>query len=191
MHKILVIRFSSIGDIVLTSPVIRCLKAQLPFTEIHFLTKEEYHPLLVANPYIDKIHLMEDGLSTLIPKLKAEHFNYIIDLHHNLRTLKLKARLGLKIHSFPKLNIEKWMMVNFKINNLPKEHIVDRYFKTFPRQTSFMGMRRGFVRTETLLYGRDFGDMTGNLYLNIRSAKFEYSTDSILFAAQKRNLYHF
>jgi ADP-heptose:LPS heptosyltransferase len=130
MHKILVIRFSSIGDIVLTSPVIRCLKAQLPFTEIHFLTKEEYHPLLVANPYIDKIHLMEDGLSTLIPKLKAEHFNYIIDLHHNLRTLKLKTRLGLKIHSFPKLNIEKWMMVNFKINNLPKEHIVDRYFET-------------------------------------------------------------
>ncbi len=130
MHKILIIRFSSIGDIVLTTPVIRCLKAQLPFSEIHYLTKQEYHQLLVANPYIDKIHLMEDGLSALLPKLKAEHFNYIIDLHHNLRTLNLKARLGLKIHSFPKLNIEKWIMVNFKYSKLPDKHIVDRYFET-------------------------------------------------------------
>lgn len=130
MHKILVIRFSSIGDIVLTTPVIRCLKAQLPFSEIHYLTKQEYHQLLVANPYIDKIHLMDNGLSAILPRLREENFDYIVDLHHNLRTLKLKARLGQKIHSFPKLNIEKWIMVNFKINNLPKEHIVDRYFET-------------------------------------------------------------
>jgi len=130
MHKILVIRFSSIGDIVLTTPVVRCLKAQLPFSEIHYLTKQEYHQVLVANPYIDKIHLMDDGLSALLPKLREEHFNYIIDLHHNLRTLKMKARLGLKIHSFPKLNIEKWIMVNFKVNKLPDTHIVDRYFET-------------------------------------------------------------
>src|ERR1017187_5803094 len=97
MNKILVIRFSSIGDIVLTTPVVRCLKAQLPFSEIHYLTKEEFHPLLVANPYIDKIHLMDDGLSAILPKIREEHFHYIVDLHHNLRTLKMKARLGQKI----------------------------------------------------------------------------------------------
>jgi ADP-heptose:LPS heptosyltransferase len=106
------------------------LKAQLPFSEIHFLTKEEYHSLLVASPYIDKIYLMDDGLSAILPKLKEENYDFIVDLHHNLRTLRMKARLGQKIHSFPKLNIEKWIMVNFKINNLPDEHIVDRYFDT-------------------------------------------------------------
>ncbi len=130
MHKILVIRFSSIGDIVLTTPVVRCLKTQLPFSEIHYLTKEVYHPILVSNPYIDKILTLEEGLSNIAPKIRAEKYDYIVDLHHNLRTLSLTFRTGLKFHSFHKLNLEKWMMVNLKINKLPKKHIVDRYFDT-------------------------------------------------------------
>ena len=128
--KILIIRFSSIGDIVLTTPVIRVLKQQLPEAEIHYCTKKSFHQVLIANPYIDKFHFLEDSLQLLVNQLKAEKFDQVIDLHKNLRTKILKTQLGVSSKSYEKLNWEKWLMVNLKKNILPKIHIVDRYLKT-------------------------------------------------------------
>ena len=129
--KILVIRFSSIGDIVLTTPIIRCLKKQLPAgTEIHFLTKPSFASLLQSNPYIDKLWLLNKNESETIDQLKIQAFDRIIDLHHNLRTLKIKWRLGVKSSAFRKLNFQKFLLTQFKINRMPKIHIVDRYFET-------------------------------------------------------------
>ena len=84
--KFLVIRFSSIGDIVLTTPVVRCLKKQLVTAEVHYLTKAAFKPILEANPYIDKIHCLgggpgsEDDLAALTEALRREDFDYVIDL---------------------------------------------------------------------------------------------------------------
>jgi ADP-heptose:LPS heptosyltransferase len=128
--KILVLRFSSIGDIVLTSPVLRCLKKQLS-AEVHFLTKSAFAPILEANPYIDKVHSFQKEIpADLRNELKLEQFDQVIDLHHNLRTLRLKLVLGRPAHSFDKLNWEKWLLVNFGINKMPPVHIVDRYMDT-------------------------------------------------------------
>lgn len=127
--KILIIRFSSIGDIVLTTPVIRCIKQQLPGVEVHFLTKKAFKTVLDHNPYIDELHLLNDSLSDTITQLKSKNFDYIIDLHHNLRTLIIKKKLGIKAFSFDKLNWKKWLLVNLHINALPPIHIVDRYLK--------------------------------------------------------------
>ena len=140
MTKILIIRFSSIGDIVLTTPVIRCLKQQLKNPEIHYLTKKSYLPILQANPYIDKIHLLDNGLNHLISSLKKEDFDYVIDLHKNLRSFKIKMRLRKPSCSFDKLNLKKWLLVNFKIDLLPKIHIVERYLETVKR----FGVRNDF-----------------------------------------------
>ncbi|HEY4062692.1 MAG TPA: glycosyltransferase family 9 protein [Puia sp.] len=128
--KFLIIRFSSIGDIVLTTPVIRCLKKQVITAEVHYLTKSAFRPILAANPYIDKIHCLEDDLSAVIAALQQEDFDYVIDLHHNMRTMKVKRGLGKKAFSFSKLNIEKWLYTNFKWNRMPDRHIVDRYLDT-------------------------------------------------------------
>jgi len=128
--KFLIIRLSSIGDIVLTTPVIRCLKKQLVTAEVHFLTRYSFHYLVEANPYIDKCHFLHDDIEEIIDDLKHEEFDYIIDLHHNLRTLKIKRRLAKKSFSFNKLNIEKWLLTTFKYNILPDVHIVDRYLET-------------------------------------------------------------
>lgn len=130
MVKFLVIRFSSIGDIVLTTPVVRCLKNQVEGAEVHYLTKRSFSSILAHNPYIDKVHVLEDSLGKVIQELKKENFDYIIDLHHNLRSSIVKSRLRILAFSFKKLNIEKWLMVKFKINKLPEKHIVDRYFET-------------------------------------------------------------
>lgn len=135
--KVLILRFSSIGDIVLTTPVLRCIKQQLPSIELHYCTKKAYRSVLAANPYVDKIICLEDRLSALIKKLKAEQYDFVIDLHHNLRTQWIKWRLGVKASSFNKLTIEKWLMVNFKINVLPRQHIVDRYMAA----VAFLGVQ--------------------------------------------------
>ncbi|MEO1652428.1 MAG: glycosyltransferase family 9 protein [Bacteroidota bacterium] len=128
--KILILRFSSIGDIVLTSPVVRCLKNQLPGVEIHYGTKSKYQKLLDANPYIHQCHFLEDSLPQFVKKLKAEKFDYIVDLHNNLRTFLIKSQLNIPAFSFKKLNYKKWLYVNFKLDLMPDFHIVDRYLAT-------------------------------------------------------------
>src|SRR6478736_4500236 len=128
--KILFIRFSSIGDIVLTTPVIRNLKNQLDGVEIHYCTKDKFKSLLQPNPYIDKIHVLGESLKDLTNELKQENFDFVIDLHNNIRTLRIKRALGVKSYTFDKLNFKKWLLVNFHINKLPSVHIVDRYMDT-------------------------------------------------------------
>jgi heptosyltransferase-2 len=128
--KFLILRFSSIGDIVLTTPVIRCLKLQYPDAEVHFATKKQFMVLIENNPYIDKFFLLEQPLDVFIKTLQNENYDYVIDLHNNLRTSIIKYRLGKKSFSYNKLNFEKWLLVNFKINRLPDMHIVDRNLKT-------------------------------------------------------------
>ncbi len=126
----LVIRLSSIGDIVLTSPVVRCLKQQVEGAEIHFIVKSRFAPLVSSNPYIDKIHLFKGNMNDLIARLQSEKFDYIIDLHNNFRTSRLKNHLNVPSFTLQKLNIQKFLLVNFKINRLPNKHIVDRYMDT-------------------------------------------------------------
>jgi ADP-heptose:LPS heptosyltransferase len=128
--KILIIRFSSIGDIVLTTPVIRVLKTQLEDAEVHFVTKSQYKSILESNPYIDKLFLLEKDLGNLIDQLRVEKYDYIIDLHRNLRTQIIKIALWRRSLSFDKINFQKWLKVNLKIDQLPILHIVDRYLQT-------------------------------------------------------------
>lgn len=130
MVKFLIIRFSSIGDIVLTTPIVRMLKEQVIDAEIHYLTKKEYSSILISNPYIDEVHLYENNLQEIIENLKYLHFNYIIDLHNNYRSSRIKNGLNVISFSFDKLNWKKWLIVNFKFDKLPNIHIVDRYLDT-------------------------------------------------------------
>lgn len=130
--KLLIVRFSSIGDIVLTTPVIRCVKQQWHGdVEVHYITKRQYAFLLEQNPYVDRIHTIERSTNEIIEELRDIGFDYIIDLHHNARSFFLKRKLKPALaFAFNKLNREKWLLVNFGINQLPNVHIVDRYLET-------------------------------------------------------------
>ena len=127
--KILVIRFSSIGDIVLTTPVIRCLKNQISDVEIHVLTKKKFSSLYKTNPYINKVYEYDDSLKKNIEELKLENYDYIVDLQKNKRSIRVTRALHKPHSSFPKLNFKKFLLTTFKINLMPDIHIVDRYFK--------------------------------------------------------------
>jgi len=129
MKKFLIIRFSSIGDIVLTTPVIRSIRKRYPQSEIHYFTKASFQQVLQHNPYIDRLHLLKNDLSTQLAALKKERYDYVIDLHNNLRSLRVKWTLGRPHVAFHKENWQKYLMVRFK-KRLQLSHIVDRYGET-------------------------------------------------------------
>lgn len=124
--KLLVIRFSSIGDIVLTTPAIRCIKQQIPDVELHFLTKRSFQSVTEANPYIDRFFYYENNLGPLIADLKNEQYDCIIDLHKNFRTYRIRWALGVKTLSYQKLSLQKFLLTKFHLNFMPRRHIVTR-----------------------------------------------------------------
>ena len=168
MAKFLIIRFSSIGDIVLTTPVVRCLKQQVPEAEVHYLTKSTFKGILENNPFIDKLWLWENE-KDIVSFLKKEKFDFIIDLHNNLRTSILKWKLNVPAFSFKKLNIEKYLFVRFRMKVLPPIHIVDRYLQTLDF-FKVMNDNKGldyFLSDAEEKYGLKIKDEIGNQYISL------------------------
>lgn len=125
--KILIIRFSSIGDIVLTSPVIRCLKNQIIDAEIHYLTKEPYAEIVKNNPHITKVYTIKEYTDEILPLLQTETYDYIIDLHDNIRSRQVCSKLKTTVFRYKKQRLQRFLLTKFKIDTL-KNHVVDRYF---------------------------------------------------------------
>ena len=148
--KILVVRFSSMGDIIYTTPVVRCLKMQLPGAEIHFLTKPAFKYIYDNNPHLDKLLLLKPTLAETIEEIKAEKYDYLIDLHSNLRTSLIKLRTGIKSSSYKKQRIRKWLSLKFNLKLVPPVHLVERYMKA----VKFLGVKNDgkpidyYIKTE-------------------------------------------
>ncbi len=127
IKKVLIIRFSSIGDIVLTSPIVRALKEQSE-VDLHFLVRKAYAPILVHNELIHKLWLYDNNEALIKKTLNAANFDLVIDLQKNTRSKSICKALGVKSVSFDKKNIPKWFYVNFKYLKDEIPHIVFRYF---------------------------------------------------------------
>ena len=110
--KVLLIRFSSIGDIILTTPLVRCLQKQLS-SEVHYLTKPGFAQLLKPNPHIAKTINLQASIADTAAMLREQNYDFIIDLHHNLRSWLLKRRLQISSAAFYKANLEKWLMTTW------------------------------------------------------------------------------
>lgn len=134
LEKILIIRLSSLGDILLTTPIIRSLKNSYPNLKINFLLRQKYNDVLTQNPYLSKIFFYESGnesYQNLLDSLKQENFDLIIDLQNNLRSYKIRKKLKVPSYQFHKRSFDKFLLVNFKINHLKNApQIPVRYAKT-------------------------------------------------------------
>lgn len=138
--KTLVIRMSSIGDIVLTTPLIRTFKSRFPESTLDFLVKKEFADLLRYNPYIDTLYEFDsrggvDGLRRLTERLRRIKYDLVIDAHNSLRSRyirrKLKPPKKVKIH---KRIIPRFFLINFKLNLYRDDvHVVDRYIEPVNR----------------------------------------------------------
>jgi len=132
--KILIIRLSSLGDILLTTPFIRALKQQIPSLKIDMLVRQEYADTIKLNPNISqKYFFVRNDLinNELIRILSKEKYDLVIDLQNNLRSKKITSALNVKTERFNKSSWEKFLLVNFKINKLKDApQIPVRYAKT-------------------------------------------------------------
>ncbi|MFN6947088.1 MAG: glycosyltransferase family 9 protein [Cytophagaceae bacterium] len=151
MPKILIIRFSSIGDIVLTSPVIRNIRKQVSDAEVHYCTKAAYRSIVENNPYLHKAYYLDNNMGELIQELQKEKYDYVIDLHNSFRSAQIRLQLKGKSFVFDKLNLKKWVFVNFKINKLPDVHIVDRYMDT----TKSLGVENDYLGLDYFIPSAD------------------------------------
>ena len=128
--KILIIRFSAIGDIVLTSPVLRILQNGLEGgAELHMVVRKRYVPVIEHHPRVSKIFSFENTVQEVMEPLSLEGYDYIIDLQNNLRSNLIKKRLGVLAFTVEKKNLAKfvWIKLGFKWE-IP--HIVQRYIDT-------------------------------------------------------------
>ena len=100
--KILIIRLSSLGDIVLSTPIPRLLKKKFPKSDIHFITKKNFCSIYNYNINVDKVIEFNDNLFEVISKLKNENYDLIIDLHNNLRSNYIKFMLGKPSYTYKK-----------------------------------------------------------------------------------------
>ncbi len=137
LGTILVIRFSSIGDILLTTPVVRLLKWLFPDCQIDFVVKEEFAELLSANPNISRLYCFSKtdparSLAKLKREIKTKHYDLIIDLHRNFRSYFLSWGSGAhRVIRYKKGVIRRFLLVKFKLGRQrPVVPIYQRYLNT-------------------------------------------------------------
>lgn len=120
--KILILRLSSIGDILLTTPFIRMVRSRFPTAHISYIVKKEFAVLLQQNPHINNLIIFDSkegysGLKKLRAQLQKENFTYIYDLHNNLRTNRLvKGLHSAQLYQIDKSKLKRALLVYLKLN---------------------------------------------------------------------------
>lgn len=134
--RILVIRFSSMGDIVLTSPVTRELDRLFPDAEIDFLTRSEYVSLVRALPGVAAVQRFDPGtgLLSLVSRLRERRYDLAIDLHGNLRSrLVVMAGIARRVLRYDKRRFARMAIVRRRRQSRSVPHTVDRYLEVLDR----------------------------------------------------------
>lgn len=134
IKKILLVRFSSLGDVLLTTPVIRALKNKYNEATIDFVVKSQFKDVYSNNPGIDHLLIYDKSEAiNLKAKLRAKKYDLVIDLQNNWRSRSLTRRLNTEIIRFNKPTLKKLLLVLLKINLLKeKKSIVERYAEAIP-----------------------------------------------------------
>ena len=119
--KFLIIRFSSIGDVILTTPLVRCLRAAYPESQIDFLVKSEFSIVLSQNPHISNILTFDKKagkgeLARVRSQVTNTGYTHILDIQKNIRSIYISTGSGAKVSSFSKKLFARDMLIRFNIN---------------------------------------------------------------------------
>lgn len=118
IKKILIIRLSSLGDILLTTPIIRSIKSRNPHLEIDFILRREYAEAVEFNPNLQNVfpYIKNGDNSKIFDRLFNRNYDLVIDLQNNNRSAGIVQSLSRPVAKFHKPNLKKFLLVNFKIN---------------------------------------------------------------------------
>ena len=137
--KILVIRMSSIGDVILTTPVLKAFKRKYPEAEIDFVVMEQFKDAISGLKYIDNLITFnkkkDDGIKNIkkfADRLKANKYDYVFDLHAKFRSKIIAKRLGVKTYTYKKRAWWKTLLVKLRlIKYQVDDTIIKNYFGAF------------------------------------------------------------
>lgn len=137
--KILIIRMSSIGDVILTTPVLKAFKEKYPDSKIDFLVLDQFKDAISELEYIDNIILFNkkknDGLKNILKfaeNLKRNNYDYVFDLHSKFRSKVIAKKLGVKTYTYRKRVWWKSLLVKLRlIKYQVDDTIVKNYFGAF------------------------------------------------------------
>jgi len=121
VKKILVIRLSSLGDVLLTTPLLRSIKKMNSDISIDFILREEYEDILVHNPNINKLYKYAESKhekQILFNSIIVQNYEIVIDLQNNIRSRELTRILKCPAFKLKKRHIDKFLFVYLKINKL-------------------------------------------------------------------------
>lgn len=133
--SILLLRLSSLGDIVLTTALATALRERYPKSRIDLVIASDYESLVPVQPAVSHVHLFNKrtgmkGLLRLKRALKLESYDHVIDLHNVLRTRILRRGLGKRLSVIHKRTFKRWLLVRFKSDRLKSApDIIGRYFE--------------------------------------------------------------
>lgn len=146
--KILIIRFSSLGDIVLTTPIVSLIKETHPNADIYFLTKKAFASLLEGNHNIHRIIAWEEVKSNKDHMIFYETFDYLLDLHNSTRSFLARRKISYKKKAiYKKPYMKRFLLVHFKKNRYKRVvHVVHRYMRTL----RILGIRPHYRKPDIL-----------------------------------------
>ena len=120
-NRIVIIRLSSLGDVLLTTPLIRSIKKKNPSIQIDFVVRKEFIEAIQNNPNLSEIFLYGNSKNEreiLFKSVQSKKYELVIDLQNNFRSREITRLLNCKTLRFNKNNIKKFLLVHFKINLL-------------------------------------------------------------------------
>jgi heptosyltransferase-2 len=130
--NVLAVRFSSIGDVLLITPLLRAIRRRYPAARMTVLTKLENAPLLSHNPYLSEVIGMpsERGLADLAAELRAHRYTDLLDLHDNIRTRMLRLLVPGRWRTYPKHRVARTVLIRTKRNwYRDPRPVAERYFE--------------------------------------------------------------
>jgi lipopolysaccharide heptosyltransferase II len=129
--NVLAVRFSSIGDVLLTTPLLRAIRHRHPAARITVLTKQAYVPLLSHNPHVERVIGMAPGrhLTSVAAELRAGRYTHRLDLHDSVRTRMLRALVPGRWRTYPKHRVARALLIYAKRNRYrDRRPVAERYF---------------------------------------------------------------
>lgn len=126
--NILIIRLGSMGDIVMTTALLRMLHLQLG-ARIIYVTKQEYVTIIEHNPHIDKVIPYSGDVPSTVTLIRREKINLLIDLQKNLSSLRIRMLLGLRTVAYDKRTVDKFRILTCRNKRIHLTSVVERYIE--------------------------------------------------------------
>lgn len=132
--KILIIRLSSLGDVILATGMPKLIKEKYPGTRVDFISQNPFADVLRNNSNIDNLYIYSKKSGVITDrrgreiKLNPDDYSFVYDLQKNRHSKRISSKINASVKRIKKNNFKKFLLVRFKINLLSDfKHVFKKY----------------------------------------------------------------